>query len=208
MRKAHVLLLALALLALAAPPARAQSPLKLNEFLAGPARDWDGSGTLSTRDDEWIEVVNLGAAPLDLSGYLLTDGDKLPRFGFAGTLAPGAMRVVYGKDSVDWERATGNPVFGLSLANTGDSVMLWQVTGTDTLLVDSYTYLSHEAAADRAVGRVPDGGPWALEDGLDPYTGTTPPTGTGCLPSPGTPSLCGVTPTRNASWGQLKTIYR
>src|SRR5205085_11965882 len=114
---------------------QAQSSLKLNEFLAGPARDWDGSGTLSTRDDEWIEVVNAGAAALDLSGYLLTDGDKLPRFAFGGTLAAGAARVVYGKESVDWERASGNPVFGLSLANTGDSVMLWQVVGADTVLV-------------------------------------------------------------------------
>src|SRR5205814_6900732 len=70
MRLAHVLLLASFTLLALAPSARAQSPLKLNEFLAGPARDWDGSGALSTRDDEWIEVMNGGAAPLDLSGYL------------------------------------------------------------------------------------------------------------------------------------------
>ena len=29
--------------------------------------------------------------------------------------------------------------------------MLWQVVGAETLLVDGYTYKSHEAAADRAV---------------------------------------------------------
>ena len=208
MRLAHSMLLALAFGLAATPRAQAQSSLKLNEFLAGPARDWDGSGAVSTRDDEWIEVVNTGSSPLDLSGYLLTDGDKLPRFAFAGSLASGAVRVVYGKESVDWERATGNPVFGLSLGNAGDSVMLWQVTGADTVLVDSYTYLSHEAASDRAVGRVPDGGTWALEDGLNAYSGTTPPTGTGCLPSPGTSSLCGVTPTLKASWGRVKTLYR
>src|SRR5262249_7390278 len=98
MRLAHRLLLVALLLLLAAPRARAQSPLRLNEFLAGPARDWDGSGTLSTRDDEWIEVMNLGGTPLDLAGYLLTDGDKLPRFAFSGTLAAGSVRVVYGKE--------------------------------------------------------------------------------------------------------------
>ena len=32
--------------------AGAQPTLKLNEFLAGPARDWDGNGAVSTRDDE------------------------------------------------------------------------------------------------------------------------------------------------------------
>src|SRR5438876_4392845 len=129
MRLAHTPLLALGVLSLAAPPASAQSLLKLNEFVAGPARDWDGSGAISTRDDEWIEIVNTGGSPVDLTGYLLTDGDKLPRFAYAGSLAGNGVRVVYGKESVDWERASGNPVFGLSLANTGDSVMLWHVTG-------------------------------------------------------------------------------
>ena len=60
------------------PAARAASSLRLNEILAGPARDWDGSGALSTRDDEWVEVVNTGGTPLDLTGHLITDGDRLP----------------------------------------------------------------------------------------------------------------------------------
>jgi hypothetical protein len=208
MRFAYALFLASLLISAAAAGASAQSPLKLNEILAGPARDWDGSGTISTRDDEWIEIVNGGSAPVDLAGYLLTDGDRLPRYGFSGMLGVGAVKVVFGKDAVDWERATANPVFGLSLGNTGDSAMLWQVVGADTVLIDSYTYLSHEAAADRAVGRMPDGGPWGLEDALDPYTGSTPPLGTGCAPSPGTPNLCGTTPAQHVSWGRLKTLYR
>jgi len=208
MRLAYALFTASLLVSASATGASAQSPLKLNEILAGPARDWDGSGAVSTRDDEWIEIINTGGSPVDLAGYLLTDGDRLPRYGFSGTLNPGAVRVVFGKDAVDWERATSNPVFGLSLGNTGDSAMLWQVVGPDTVLIDSYTYLSHEAAADRAVGRMPDGGPWGLEDALDPYTGSTPPIGTGCVPSPGAPNLCGVTPAQKVSWGRLKTLYR
>jgi hypothetical protein len=208
MRFAYALFIASLLISVPAARASAQSPLKLNEILAGPARDWDGSGAISTRDDEWIEIVNSGSAPVDLTGYLLTDGDRLSRYGFSGTLGVGAVKVVFGKDAVDWERATANPVFGLSLGNTGDSAMLWQVVGADTVLIDSYTYLSHEAAADRAVGRMSGGGPWGLEDALDPYAGSTPPLGTGCAPSPGTPNLCGATPTQRVSWGRLKTLYR
>jgi hypothetical protein len=208
MRFAYALSIASLLISVTAARASAQSPLKLNEILAGPARDWDGSGAVSTRDDEWIEIVNSGSAPVDLAGYLLTDGDRLPRYGFSGTLGVGAVKVVFGKDAVDWERATANPVFGLSLGNTGDSAMLWQVVGADTVLIDSYTYLSHEAAADRAVGRAPEGGPWGLEDALNPYVGSTPPLGTGCAPAPGTPILCGVTPAQRVSWGRLKTLYR
>jgi hypothetical protein len=182
--------------------------LLLNEFVAGPAQDWDGSGAFSTRDDEWVEVYNSGPEALDLSRFLLTDGDRLPRYAFSGVLGPGERRLVFGKASYDWEKANGFPAYGLSLSNTGDTVMLWQVAGAETLLVDSYTYLGHEAAADRAVGRKPDGGSWMLFDGLNPYVGTTPPPGTGCMPTPALPNVCESTPVQTPTWGRLKTLYR
>jgi hypothetical protein len=185
------------------------TPLVLNEILAGPARDWDGNGAFSSRDDEWVEIENVDLAPLDLTGWLITDGDQIPRYALSGTLAPGERHVIFGSDSYNWERANGEPAFGLSLSNSGDKVMLWKVTGVDTVLMDSYAYGSHEAAADRSVGRVPDGtGSWALFDGLDPYTGTLPPAGNGCPPTPGEPNVCGSTPVEHRSWGRLKTLYR
>jgi hypothetical protein len=199
----------LILAALGPAPALAAPDVRLAEILAGPARDWDGNGTFSSRDDEWIEIFNGGAATADLTPYFVTDGDSIPRMGFAGTtLAAGAALLVTGAMSVTWERATAHPVFGLSLGNTGDKVLLWKVTGTDTTLVDGYTYKTHEAAADRAVGRTADGSEWRLEDALDPYTGTLPPNGTGCSPTPGVPNNCGAVPTRAASWGQVKALYR
>lgn len=188
--------------------AHAAPAVRLSEFLAAPARDWDGSGTFSSRDDEWIEIINGGATNVDLSSYLITDGDSLPRYGFSGTLEPGAVRLVTGAMSTAWERATGHPVFGLSLGNTGDRVMLWRVVGADTVWVDDYVYRSHECAADRAVGRSPDGSEWRLEDGLNPYTGTALPPGTGCNPTPGTPNDCGPTPVVRESWGRLKQRFR
>jgi hypothetical protein len=196
------------LLLLAGSPRAAHAALQINEILAGPARDWNQSGDFSTRDDEWVELRNTGPDAIDLSGYLITDGDRLPRFVPQGTLASDAIRLVYGRDSFDWERAHGFPAFGLSLGNTGDAVMLWQVVGPDTVLVDSYTYKSHEAAADRSVGRMPESGTWSLFDSLNPYTGTTPPTGNGCEPSPGAPNLCVPTPARETTWGRLKSLYR
>jgi hypothetical protein len=204
-----LLALALCPLSAATAPACAQSTLRLNEILAGPARDWDGSGAFSSRDDEWVEVVNGGTIAIDLSGHLLTDADRLPRYAFTGTLAAGAHLLVTGRASYDWERATGHPAFGLSLGNSGDAVMLWKVQGADTVLVDAYTYRSHEAATDRAIGRHPDGGgAWVLFDALNPYAGTTPPAGNGCAPTPGTPNVCGGTPTTATSWGRMKTLYR
>lgn len=205
---ALVALIALvALGALEARPATAAS-LQINELLAGPARDWDGSGAVSTRDDEWVEVRNVSAAPLDLTGFILTDGDSIPRFALSGTLAPDARRVVFGKESYDWEKANGQPAFGLSLGNSGDAVILWQIVGADTVVVDSYTYKSHEAAADRAVGRLNDDGAWTLFDALNLYTGSTLPVGSGCSPSPGAVNSCAATPARRSTWGELKMLYR
>lgn len=192
-----------------ASPACAQDLLSLNEILAAPARDWDGSGAFSSRDDEWVEVINRGASPLDLSPFLLTDGDSLPRFRFSGTLAPGAVMLVTGRMSYDWERANGHPAFGLSLGNTGDSVLLWQITATDTALVERYTYRAHESAADRSVARSLDAPhAWQLFDGLNPYTGTTLPSGTGCAPTPAMANTCGLTPAPTTSWGRIKRLYR
>lgn len=213
MRLVPTVLAALFLVTLALPvsarTACAQAALRINEILAGPARDWDGSGTFSSRDDEWVELVNTGAAALDLSSFVLTDGDTIPRMGLSGALAPGAFLLVTGRQSYDWEHATGYPAFGLSLGNSGDKVMLWQVVSGDTLLVDSYAYTSHEAAADRSVGRVPDGtGAWSLFDALDPYTGTLAPLGTGCAPTPGAANVCTTTPVRATTWGRIKSMYR
>ena len=187
----------------------AETQLVLNEILPGPARDWDGSGVFSTRDDEWVEIFNATAATLDLDGWILTDGDAIPRCALSGLLSSGARRVVSGREAYDWEKAHGYPAFGLSLGNSGDRVMLWKVAGPDTMLMDSYAYVSHEAAADRAIARVPDGGPtWTLYDGLNPYLGLIPPQGSGCAPTPGAANACGNTPTRALSWGRVKTLYR
>ncbi len=183
-------------------------PVRLNEILAGPARDWDGSGAFSSRDDEWIEIANSGVASVDLASYVVTDGDSIPRYGLSGTLAGGATLLVTGKMSYDWERANGQPAYGLSLGNSGDSVLLWQVAGGDTTLVDAYTYTSHEAAADRSVGRSLETDEWQLFDALDPYTGTIPPMGNRCPPTPGAPNVCASVPVRGSTWGRLKAVYR
>ena len=192
-----------------ATPACAEGPLRLNEFMAGPARDWDGSGVFSSRDDEWIEVVNTGATALDLAGYLITDRDSIPRLGLSGSLLAGGHQLLTGGQAYAWEQTNGFSAVGFSLANAGDAVLLWQVVAAETLLVDSYDYKSHEAAADRAVGRLPDGsGTWVIFDALNPYAGATPPQGNGCAPTPANVNICESTPVARMPWGRMKTVYR
>jgi len=182
--------------------------LRLNEILADPGIDWNGDGTISFKDDEWVEVVNAGATPVVLDDYRLSDGGtRVLRYGFSGTLSPGAVRVVYGNESVAWESANGLSTVGLSLNNTGDSVHLWHVTGADTLLVDSYTYVAFEVLDDRSTGRLPDGATtWRLFDAHNPYTGTIPPLGTGCNPTPGGSNQC-PTAVEARAWGTVKHLY-
>src|SRR5262249_23538037 len=91
----------------------------LNEILAGPPRDWNGDGTVSSRDDEWVEIVNLGATAADLSGYLLSDADSTMRFAFTGLLEAGGHQVIYGLQAVEWQRGNGRAISGLSLNNSG-----------------------------------------------------------------------------------------
>ncbi|HUV36869.1 MAG TPA: lamin tail domain-containing protein [Patescibacteria group bacterium] len=182
----------------------------LNEILADPLSDWDGDGEVNFRDDEWIEVINLGDSPVDLSAYLISDGEGEPvwRYGYAGMLGPGEVRVTYGSDSKAWEQANGFPAYGLSLNNAGDRLTLYCITGPDTVPADAYMYTDLAANNDRSIGRsarLP--GAWNIFDLLNPCTDSCDPPGNGCMPTPGSANEC-ITPARADSWGAIKTYYR
>jgi hypothetical protein len=181
--------------------------VRINEILADPARDWNGDAVTHFRDDEWVEVVNAGSAAVALDSLRLSDASNAFRFGFGGMLEPGQRVVVYGNESAAWESAHGQSIVGLSLNNAGDTVRLWQLAGTDTLLVEEYTYGGHEGLDDRSTARMPDGGDtWFVFDALNPYTGTNPPLGTGCPPTPGDPNVC-PTAVESLTWGAIKRLF-
>jgi len=207
MRFVAVFFLSLCTLSFLAPAGAAQ--IRLNEFVADPASDWDGDGSVDSKLDEWVEVANTGTSSVDLSAYRLTDESAGTnyRFALSGTLAPGEVAVFYGSVVVAWQSANGVSAFGLSLNNAGDTVYLYELTVTDTTVADSFAYGGAELADDRALGRMPDGsGTWVVFDGLNPYSGTAFPA-TGCMPSPGEGVLC-PTPVEASSWGRVKSLYR
>ncbi|MHB8079454.1 MAG: lamin tail domain-containing protein [Candidatus Krumholzibacteriia bacterium] len=203
------LLLAVALGAALSTPAAAA--LVLSEILGDPARDWNGSGAVDARDDEWVEVFNTGPEPVELADYYLRDAlGTDPHLRLSGELAAGAARVFYGSDAAAWQTAQGLTVTGLSLNNAGDTVELHRgVPGAaGSELVDVYIYGDHEAEDDRSIARLPDGS-WILYDYYLPYTGSLTPGGSGCAPSPGAPNICsGNVADERASWGALKGDYR
>jgi hypothetical protein len=211
-RPAVAILAVLAAAALGTGPAAAQ--LVVNEILADPATDWDGDGTVDYRGDEWIEILNPGSVPVDLSAYGLRDASAgTPRIVLSGSLGAGEVLVVHGSAAVAWQEATGATVTGLSLNNGGDEVFLERrEPGTDPpvwTVVDHAVYPDHAADDDRACGWDTHRTEWILYDGLAPYGGDREPAGTGCPPTPGAPNLChGQVPDAGVSFGTVKALYR
>ncbi|MCK4773185.1 MAG: lamin tail domain-containing protein, partial [Candidatus Krumholzibacteria bacterium] len=155
------------------------------------------------------EIINTGSNTVDLGVYRITDqsAGKVFRYALSGSIAPGETRVIYGTQVVAWQTANSVSAFGFSLNNSGDTVYLYRITGTDTTAVDSYAYASIQIADDRAVGRLPDGGePWVIFDALNSYKGDDYPVAAGCLPSPGGFANC-PTPTKASTWGNVKSKF-
>lgn len=191
------------------PPARAQTGMEpqLSEILASPSRDWNGDGIYNARQDEWVEVRNATGGAIDLAAYRIADADSTIRYELSGLLAPDAVLLVMGNMAEDQQRAAGRTVTGLSLNNSGDTVLLFRVGAGDTVAVDSYKYGTIEGGSDRSVGRLGPDGAWALFDALNKYTGSWQPASTGCPPTPGAANGC-PTPVGATTWGKIKMRFR
>ena len=120
----------------------------LNEFLPHPRTDWNGDGTMDT-GDEYIELINMGTASVNVSNWKLDNGAgsansfALPNL----TLLPRQIAVFYHADT------------GIGLSDVGSSVRLLKPDGRTA---DIYNY-PFVTAADRTWCRLPDGtGGWGF----------------------------------------------
>ncbi len=196
-----------------APPVWAETII-INEVLADPASDWNGDGVVDAKTDEWIEVMNVTGAPIDLGDWILRDiASEIPDLQLSGVLDPGEHAVFYGSDAVAWQAAQGLTTSGFSLNNTGDVIQLLRgfqgLDGPPAELMFVVHIEDHEAEDDRSSGFDTNQGDWILFDALNPYAGTKNPMGTGCSPSPWAPNACDdQVPAEAASFGQVKALYR
>lgn len=195
-----------------APQARAE--LIINEIMGDPNQDWDGDGALSYKDDEWIEVKNVGESTEDLSLYWLRDttGEDL-HLQLSGTLEPGEMVAFYGSDATAWQQEQDITSSGFSINNTGDTIELVKAvpdeTGRFLAVVYAVTILDHEAENDRSSGWDWESQQWVMNDSLNPYSGGFSPQGNGCPPTPGEPNICSpLVSVEQTTWGALKSQYR
>ena len=152
---ALALLLVTGFLGLLRPdPAQAQAtppPLVINEIHADPAPDMagdaNGDGLRDSEQDEFVELINVSGAPLDLSGWRLQDGVGDRHIFPPGTLlADGCALVVFGG-------GTPTGPFGGSLVQTASTGLLGLNNSGDTV-----TVLDSNALTVTSVSFGPEGG--------------------------------------------------
>lgn len=130
--------------------ATAEPKLILNEICANEP----GSATAG----EFVELVNVGSATADLSGFGVYDATGARHLFPAGSaLAPGKAIAVFGGAAgipAGLSDAVAASTGALNLANGGDTVILKDSAGA---VVDSFTYASSLASVDGvSMNRSPD----------------------------------------------------
>jgi hypothetical protein len=140
--------------------------IAINEFVPRAGHDWNSDGVVNV-GDEFIELLNHGVIPVNLSGYILDDEsspDSSPPYPLpAVTLQPGERIVFYGSAT------------GLLLSDGGGDVRLLEPPGGQVGDAYNYEVVRHP---DQSFCRLPDNG------GLDDWNEN-------CFPTPGLKNALG-----------------
>ena len=139
------------------------APLVINEYLAdppaGPVGDANGDGVTSTSQDEFVELINAGNAPLGVGGFSVSDAVQT-RFTFPpGVVIPaGEAAVIFGggSPSGDFGNARANRLVftsTLSLNNGSDSIIIKDNFGAE---VTRHDYPPPESDTNQLITRSPD----------------------------------------------------
>jgi hypothetical protein len=107
---------------------------------------------------EFVELVNSGGSPVDLSGWTISDAVGMRHTFASGTvLDAGRAIVVFGGASGipgGLTNAVASSTGGLNLSNSGDTVTVKNASGT---AVDAFTFGSSLAVEPISANRNPDG---------------------------------------------------
>ena len=90
----------------------------------------NGGSAAADAADEWIELVNEGSTPVDLSGWMLAAADGVPSISLSGTIQPGAYFLIERTDDASAApQADLTPSFGSGLSNEGETLRLSDASG-------------------------------------------------------------------------------
>lgn len=142
----------------------AEASVVISEIMYNPASDED--------DWEWVEIVNTGATPLDLAGWVFDDINGVAQTGAniaGGTVAAGASAILFNADDLtaaDFAAAWGAGINliavtgwgAAALNNGGDTVGLWSsfaaYEGDNTTHANAVVSVTYD-----------DAGAWPVDDG-------------------------------------------
>ena len=129
------------------------SQLIINEYMAWPAGgtsddpvvDANGDGTAAFGEDEFIEFVNTGAEPLDISGWKIYDKvtslTMRHEFPAETIIAPGAALLVFGGGTpagsfgnTSVQVASTMTSAGLGMTNTADTILV--MNASDEIMIE------------------------------------------------------------------------
>lgn len=174
-------------------PPVAPGEVIVNEVLANPGGlDANRDGVPSNRDDEFVELVNARATPVDLSSYLLGDATGARHtFPNPTTVPAGGALVVFGAGDPAAAAPGFMPPHASGQAQRASSGSLSLNNGGETLTLESPsaavidTLILGASAAGVSRNRSPDGMPGAVEDAHTGVPGSVPEAATGGDFSPG-----------------------
>lgn len=108
-------------------------------------------GTTTSANDEWIELFNRTAAPVDLTGWTLVANDGSPAITLSGSIPPGGYFLLERTDDTTVPGILADQIYTGSLSNDGEYLILQDATATvmDTVNSDTGWFSGH------ADGRVP-----------------------------------------------------
>lgn len=140
-------------------------PLVLNEALfdppSGDAGDANADGTRDPIDDEFLEFFNNSDAPLDVSGYTISDSDQLRHVFPASTIIPAnGVVVVFGGGTPTGSFGgaivqTASEGTGLVLNNSGDTATIENADG-NVVRVFSSAEVGLDFGDNQSITRNPD----------------------------------------------------
>ncbi|MFD1144614.1 lamin tail domain-containing protein [Larkinella insperata] len=128
--------------------------LFINEFMASNTKKPDENGEF----DDWIEIYNSNAQPIDIGGLYITDALnnltqwRIPTTNPALTTIPAKGYLLLWADG---QPAQGPLHVNIKLSKGGEAIGLSQLVGSTPTLIDSYTFGAQKD--DVSMGRLPDG---------------------------------------------------
>lgn len=146
-------------------PARADAPLDvvINEVA------W--MGTLASSYDEWIELHNPTAEPIDLAGWTLSDGGDIS-IALSGVIAAGGYFLLERTDDTTIADIPADRIYVGTLSNSGERLVLRNAGGQIVDTADgSGGWPAGNATARASMERIDPTAPdtpanWATNDGL------------------------------------------